>query len=53
MYNGSEIQYWIQLPNGAQWTVHVVNAGAGGKRFMPGEAVVVEWPALDGVVLTE
>jgi spermidine/putrescine transport system ATP-binding protein len=53
MYNGSEIQYWIQLPNGAQWTVHVANVGAGGKRFMPGEAVVVEWPALDGVVLTE
>ena len=53
MYNGSEIQYWIQLPNGAQWTVHVANTGAGGKRFMPGEAVVVEWPTLDGVVLTD
>ncbi|MGH7233642.1 MAG: ABC transporter ATP-binding protein [Nitrospiraceae bacterium] len=53
IYNGSDMQYWVRLSDHVQWKVRVPNAAADQKRFQAGEAVCVQWSAMDGVALTE
>ncbi len=53
LYNGGDMEYRVRLTERHTWRVRVPNRGAGQKRFLPGEAVFVRWPADEGVVLPE
>lgn len=53
VYNGSETQYWLRLPDQSLWRAHELNTSADRKSFTRGESVTVRWNAVDSLVLTE
>jgi spermidine/putrescine transport system ATP-binding protein len=53
MYNGSEMQYQLELADSLRWHARVTNSGMDQKRFLPGESVYVHWNVEEGVVLPE
>jgi spermidine/putrescine transport system ATP-binding protein len=53
LYNGSEIQYVLQLSEGLSWKARVPNLGEAPKPFLPGEAVSIHWNADESAVLIE